>query len=92
MFTKSKLIDDNGLFFESYNTTKYINLQHNKSIIMLFLIKLLIYEFTLESSLFITKTTKAYLKIQELNAKICGLYNGLRLIVIMMIEGYISFS
>lgn len=90
-FTKSKLIDDSGLFIESYNTTKYLNLQEIKNDVNPRKTPYIV-SFSIESSSFITKTVRSYMKIQELIAKIGGLLNGLKLLVTIMINGYVSFS
>lgn len=90
-FIRNKLIDDNGLFIESYNTIKYINLQAIVSDVIPTSNSQL-FNLTLESMSIATKTIRAYMKIQELIAKIGGLFNGFRIIVMILINGYVSFS
>lgn len=90
-FIRNKLIDDNGVFIESYNTTKYITLSSIFNDVIptkgsqLFVL-------TLESLSIATKTVRSYMKIQELIAKIGGLYNGFKIITMILINGYVSFS
>lgn len=90
-FLKNKIINDNGFLFESIDYITYITLGSTLNEVTptktneMFML-------TFDSPNIIEKSTRSYMKIQELIAKLGGLFNGFKLIVLLIINQYVKFS
>jgi len=90
-FAKNILDTDLGWIFENIQTATYISLKSIYSDVNP-ISDDIIYIITLESPKVVSKSTRSYLKAQELLAKIGGLFNGCYIIIMSIIYYYVKIE
>lgn len=90
-FSQNIINDDNGWLLEAFSNKTYISLSNIKHDITMS-VNNIIHQITFESPNLVVKTSRSYMKIQELIAKIGGLYSGFSIIISIIIKNYINFS
>lgn len=91
LFSKNQLLTDAGLVFEDQSIKEYISIKSMNSDINSFYSNLL-FTFSFHSTTTITYTTRSYMKIQDLFAKIGGFFKFITIIAKLFASSIINFE